>query len=150
MQYTIRVESKESMQRMQTTMVEEFEDSQVFTAALKTEMKAKGVTSVSVDAITADTTATPKQAGKEGIVFATTTKEEKAAEFPWAAVLVTLCVVLIGVGVVILYLGNKKKKDVRYKAELEMVEQRNLAAMNTNPMHSSGDLSESKLFTLHL
>jgi len=64
--YEVLVEDETAMKKMSATVKEEMSDSTAFTTELVATMKTNGVTSVTPDAIKADTTKEPSNAGSSG------------------------------------------------------------------------------------
>ena len=103
-------------------MVEDFKDSTVFTATLKKEMKEYGVSSVEIDAITADTSAKPATVtinNSDGDSNSNAGESDEDSN----SIVIIMSVVLIGVFVVsgaMIYLYfHRKRKNQKQKDDME-------------------------------
>ena len=144
--YEVKVKSEAEMKTMSTKMTSTFSDSQTFTKEMQQTMTTNNVESVSPTTITADTSATPADAGTLGKDNAGSTDADTSptpvpdnninAGVITAAVLVPLC--LVAMGGFVWYRGKQRESKLE-KHVTEMVEQRHHNAMNSNPMHTHAE-----------
>jgi hypothetical protein len=141
--YDVKVKSEAAMKTLSTKMTSTFSDSTTFTKEMQQKMTTNNVQSVSPDTITADTSATPADAGTLGRDSAGSNDADTSFEpLPddnintgviAAAVLVPLC--LVAMGCFVWYRGKQRERNFE-KHVIEMVEQRHHDAMNSNPMYT--------------
>jgi uncharacterized protein YdgA (DUF945 family) len=142
--YDVKVKSEEAMKTLSTKMTSTFSDSTNFTKEMQQKMTTNNVQSVSPNTITADTSATPADAGTLGKDNAGSTDADTSptpvpdnninAGVIAAAVLVPLC--LVAMGGFVWYRGKQRESKLE-KHVTEMVEQRHHNAMNRNHIHTN-------------
>ena len=131
------------MNTLSAKMTSTFSHSKTFTNELQKKMTTNNVESVSPNTITADTSATPADAGTLGRDIAGSNDADTSFEpvpddnintgVIAAAVLVPLC--LVAMGGFVWYRSKQRERNFE-KHVIEMVEQRHHDAMNRNPMYT--------------
>jgi len=144
--YDVKVKSEAAMKTLSTKMTSTFSDSTTFTKEMQQKMTTNNVQSVSPNTITADTSATPADAGTLSKDNAGSTDADTSptpvpdnnfnAGVIAAAVLVPLC--LVAMGGFFWYRGKQRESKLE-KHVTEIFEQRHHDAMNSNPMHTHAE-----------
>jgi hypothetical protein len=124
--YDVKVKSKAEMETMSTKMTSTFSDSQTFTKEMQQTMTTNNVESVSPTTITADTSATPTEAGTLGGKDNAVSNDDTTKPIPdeinvgviVAAVLVPLLVIAAVVGGFVWYRTQKETKLEKHVTEM--------------------------------
>ena len=93
--YQVVVEDEAAMIDLSAAVVSKMSDSSAFTTALTATMKTNGVTSVKVDAIKADTTKVPTNAGASGGEIPESLGEDSSGQKSGAANLIAFLFVVM-------------------------------------------------------
>ena len=141
--YDVKVNSKEEMKTMSKKMTSTFSDSQTFTKEMQQTMTTNNVESVSPTTITADTSATPTEAGTLGGKDNSINNDDTPKPTPdeinvgviVAAVLVPLLVIAAVVGGFVWYRTQKETKLEKH--ETEMVNPVHTGTMQKTPVQQT-------------